>query len=349
MATTDTDTDTDTDTKPWIRGVNIGGWLLLERFITPYTFALTTCHLKGDFRWYPGQIDAPPTSSPLYKPMDAQALKECKPVATYPVDEWTLTDAFGDDKDLARKYLEFHYDNFVTREDIVMLKENGATHVRVPLGHWITGNIADDEPYVDGGWKYFVRLVGWCREVGIEVWPDIHTAPGSQNGFDNSGHLLDVDPTCHGWDMDDKHASDYNSTILAASMGLDSDSIPTDGIVLSNNAQRSLTILDEVTSAIARDGLTDVVTGFGNLNEPFANCDIDVIKKFDDLSKAIVRRNMGEDASLYIGDVFNKTKFNDGFWTDEKDKGTYLDSHYYHVFDERPRHLGPREHIALVW
>lgn len=52
---------------------------------------------------------------------------------------------------------------------------------------------------------------------------------------------------------------------------------------------------------------------------------------------------------MYIGDVFNASKFNDGFWTEEKYKGTYIDSHYYHVFDERPRHLDPKEHIALVW
>ena len=23
---------------------------------------------------------------------------------------------------------------------------------------------------VDGGWEYFVRLSGWCRDEGIEVW-----------------------------------------------------------------------------------------------------------------------------------------------------------------------------------
>ncbi len=57
---------------------------------------------------------------------------------------------------------------------------------------------------------------------------------------------------------------------------------------------------------------------------------------------------MGEHTNVYIGDTFNATKFNDGFWTETKYKGTYLDSHYYHVFDERPRHLSPRQHIALV-
>lgn len=238
--------DNDESRKPWIRGVNIGGWLVLERFITPYFFALTDCHLKGDFHFYPGQVDAPPTSSPIYKPMDKDALLNCKPILPYPVEEYTLTKAFGN-KDIARAYMKVHWDNFVKREDIRQLKENGVTHVRVPLGHWIMGDIREDEPWVDGGWTYFKRFVQWCREENIQVWPDIHTAPGSQNGFDNSGMLL-PEPTCHGWDMD-------NSSAV--------DPVPqTDGdVVLSQNVLRSLKAVDDITSAIARDNMTDVVTG----------------------------------------------------------------------------------------
>lgn len=36
-----------------IRGVNIGGWLVLERYITPSVFAITKCHLDGNPCWYP--------------------------------------------------------------------------------------------------------------------------------------------------------------------------------------------------------------------------------------------------------------------------------------------------------
>ena len=84
------------------------------------------------------------------------------------------------------------------------------------------------------------------------------------------------------------------------------------------------------------------------MNEPFANCDPAVVRKFDSLAFEIVRRNMGRHTRVYIGDTFNASKWNDGFWKSQKYEGTFLDSHYYHVFDERPRHLSPREHIALV-
>ena len=135
--------------------------------------------------------------------------------------------------------------------------------------------------------------------------------------------------------MDDPNQPKYDAEALAETMEL--KELPEDGIVLSKNVQRTLDIVNEITTAIAKNGMTDVVTGFGVLNEPFANCDMAVVRKFDNLALDIVRRNMGEHTSIYIGDIFNATKWNDGWWTEEKYKNTYLDSHYYHVFDERPR------------
>lgn len=314
--------------KQWIRGVNIGGWQVLERYITPYLFAVTQCHLDGDFRFYEGQIDAPPPDSPLYKPLSPQDLKGHCPPIDAPVDEWTLASAFVN-KDVLKNYLEIHYDNFVKREDIVALKKNGVTHVRVPLGHWITGNIAQDEPYVDGGWPYFKRLVEWCREEGIEVWPDLHTAPGSQNGFDNSGRL-GKEMTCKGWDGGISNWEDGK------------------GHPFPPNVERTLRIIDEITTAISNDGLTDVVTGFGILNEPFSDCNMDVLRAFYRRSLDTVRTNMGPQTHVYVGDMFDSGRWNDGFWATPKYKGTYLDSHIYQSFEARTRHLSPRQHIALV-
>ena len=235
--------------REWIRGVNIGGWLVLERFITPYFFALTDCHLRGDFHFYKGQVDAPPPSSAKYKLFDQDTFTKCTPVQPYPVEEYTLTKAFQN-KEIAKAYMEIHWDNFVKREDVRKLKEAGVTHVRVPLGHWIMGDIEEHEPWVEGGWAYFKRFVDWCREEEIEVWPDIHTAPGSQNGFDNSGMLLQ-EPTCHGWDMD-------NASIVDPIL---QEKVNFNEVILSKNVIRSLKAVDDITAAIANENMTDVVTG----------------------------------------------------------------------------------------
>ena len=301
--TTTTTTSTTTSTKPWVRGVNIGGWLVMERFITPYSFAITTCHLQGDFCFYPGQIDAPPLQALDYQTCD---LYHCKPVqfisATgemdYPVDMYTLLDAFHD-KIIAKRWMEYHWNYFVTKKDIQTLSEAGVTHVRVPVPHWIRGDIRPGEPWVDGGWLYFVRLVSWCRQYNIQVWPDIHTAPGSQNGFDNSGQLLS-NPTCQNWGNNQE------------------------------NIDRTLKAVKDISEAIVNDGLSDVVTGFGTLNEPFVDCKDSVIRDYNEKALVILRQVMGPKVNIYVGDIFNSTRFADGWWTDPKYENTFLDSHYYH-------------------
>ena len=144
-----------------------------------------------------------------------------------------------------------HFDNFLQKDDLIKIKDAGITHVRVPIPHWILGNKQNpDEPWIVGNrWKYFQRMVNWCRELNLKVWVNIHTAPGSQNGFDNSGIQLST-KTCYGWDHN------------------------------PNNVQLSLDVIDSVTYQIYRDNMTDVVTGFGLLNEPFGDCDEDLYKGF---------------------------------------------------------------------
>lgn len=308
----------------WIRGVNLGGWLVLERYIAPYQFAITDCHLAGDLCWYPGAISAPDTSDPAYKECD---LSECTPYRPegiygkpdYPLDEWHLAAAFNDTT-VGEQWLNYHFENFIKKEDLIRVKGAGITHLRVPLPHWILGDIQDDEPWIAGDrWKYFLRVCGWARELGLEVWPNIHTAPGSQNGFDNSG-LQRANYTCDGWN---NHPE---------------------------NVQRSLNAVDQITSQLVSDGVTDVVTGFGILNEPFGDCDPNVYKNFMDEALSIVRENMGPDTGIYVADMFSSTIFNDGEWwlDDEKYSNTYLDSHFYQVFSKAERDFDTKQHIHHV-
>ena len=423
----------------WIRGVNIGGWLVAEPFITPYLFAVNSCHVRGDFCWYPGQIGAPRTTTTEADGNDVNICdpKRCEPILpildrdgeanyhplfpktymNYPIDEYTLgqtfakygvEDEFGEDnedegvmnddvdstkKTVGQRYMERHWDTFLTKDDLLQLHDAGVTHLRVPMGYWIRGGKTadieqvytnmkwddteevvedvEDEQYISGSWPYFQRMVQWCREINAEnptkpplhIWPDFHGAPGSQNGFDNSGKYSTV-YTCKGW----------------------SDNIA--------NVQRTLGILQELTQAIKDDNMTDIVTGFGVLNEPFFDCNEDVLREFYNTALEIVRNTMGQDTAVFIGDKFHSWNFNDGWWTATsaaaeaieaaaKEKAakavvkskakaaittvvddsssltpllstnnyysnTYLDSHPYYVFSINLRGLTPRQHIAYV-
>jgi glucan 1,3-beta-glucosidase len=345
--------NTDEKKKQWIRGVNIGGWLLAERFITPYLFAVNSCHLEGNLCWYPGQVGAPhklfhgelvvldnnattttrtkelglfcdpQVCTPVrllqvydgnadYHPYDSQ------PYNDYPVDEYTLGQAFAN-RTAAREYMERHWDTFVTRTDLEDLKEAGVTHLRVPMSFWIRGDVRAGEPWIPGAWPYFVRVATWCRELGgLEIWADLHGAPGSENGFDNSGHY-GGNPTCKGWNDNPE------------------------------NVQRTVDIVTDIAQGIAEEGLTDVVTGFGLINEPFVDCDEGVLRNYYNQGFANVRNILGPDTAIFVGDMFRSYKFNNGFWTDEDiHDNTYLDSHPYQVFFEHGRAFTPLQHIAYV-
>ena len=311
----------------WVRGVNVGGWLVMERFITPYQFALTSCHVEGDICWYPGQLGAPPTDHPDYKVCDLQQCNPyLKPTATgdhsldYPLDEYTLSQAFANQPKAGEDWFNFHFEHFITKEDVKALKESGITHLRVPLPHFILGDVLEGEPWIAGNrWEMFVRFARWCREYNLSVWPDIHTAPGSQNGFDNSGQALDA-VSCQGWSNNPE------------------------------NVERTLQFLRDITAEIVKEGIDDVITGFGLLNEPFKDCNREAYESYIDHGLDIVRGTLGEDTSIYVSDMFLAKTFNNGnWWLDPKRyHDTYLDSHYYHVFEEKPRAFSPRQHIAFV-
>jgi glucan 1,3-beta-glucosidase len=260
----------------------------------------------------------------------------------YPLDEWNLAQLFHEfsTPESGEEWLNVHFDKFVTFEDLQKVKQAGMTHVRVPLPHWVLQNhpsamnfsdlytsLQQQEPYLAGDrWKYFVRLCGWAKQLGLKVWPNIHTAPNSQNAFDNSGHQGPT-KTCQGW-MN-------NDTVI-------------DGYPLP--VYQTLQVLDHVTKQMKEDGLDNIVTGFGLLNEPYTDCDISIYKRFMEDGLDIVRKNLGESTSVFVSDAFWAPQFNDGQWWLDPDRylDTYLDSHYYTVFTNDERHMPPQQHIDHV-
>ena len=72
---------------------------------------------------------------------------------------------------------------------------SGISHIRIPVGYWFWQVDSDDpfpQPILDSndvhsGLFYFKRMLVWMDELGLAANIDLHGAPGSQNGFDNSG------------------------------------------------------------------------------------------------------------------------------------------------------------------
>lgn len=138
-----------------IYGINVGGWLVLEPYITPSLFEA----FGGDD-------------------------------STKPTDEYHFCEAYGKEK--ALEVLEDHWSTWITEEDFEEMASYGLNFVRIPIGYWAFQQL-DDDPYVSGQAKYLEKALGWCKTYGLKAWIDLHGVPGSQNGFDNSGLRDQID------------------------------------------------------------------------------------------------------------------------------------------------------------
>ncbi|MBQ4898708.1 cellulase family glycosylhydrolase [Paenibacillus sp. Marseille-P2973] len=73
-------------------------------------------------------------------------------------------------------------DDYVTREDIRLMAEQGYNSVRIPIGWRV---LMEDEPGIhwkEDGFELIDRCLDWCEEFGIYAFLDLHGAPGGQTG-----------------------------------------------------------------------------------------------------------------------------------------------------------------------
>jgi glucan 1,3-beta-glucosidase len=131
-----------------MRGVNLGGWLVLEPWITPSLF---------------------------YQFLDRDVPAK---------DERTFCKMLGSDE--ARAQLAAFREAWVTEETFVRLRSIGINTVRLPYGYWLFGDRPEFCPGVSSV-EYIDKAVGWAEKHNLRLVLDLHGVPGSQNGFDNSG------------------------------------------------------------------------------------------------------------------------------------------------------------------
>ncbi|PWY83774.1 exo-1,3-beta-glucanase D [Aspergillus sclerotioniger CBS 115572] len=130
-----------------IRGVNLGGWLSIEPWITPSLFN-------------PYSLD--------------EGI----------IDEWTLSEKLGD---TAASVIEKHYATFITEQDFADIRDAGLDHVRIQFSYWALGTYDGDPYVPKIAWRYLLRAIEYCRKYGLRVNLDPHGIPGSQNGWNHSG------------------------------------------------------------------------------------------------------------------------------------------------------------------
>lgn len=257
-----------------VRGLNIGGWLVLEPWITPSIFQ---------------NIDPS---------LDVR-------------DEYTLGEKLG--QDAGYQILKRHWDTWLTLQDFQKIAGAGFNTVRIPIGYWAY-KIVPGEPYIQGSAPYLDTAIDWARQTGLKVWIDLHGAPGSQNGFDNSGHAVPKPM----WQTGDTVAT-------------------------------TLSVLNIISQKYAQSQYQDVVIAIELLNEPFSSkLDYNLLRQFyrDGFNQVRAVSN----TPVVLHDGFLPPSSWNGFLSvsDNDAQNVVIDHHEYQVFDNYLLSVSPSKHRELV-
>jgi glucan 1,3-beta-glucosidase len=142
-------------TSPKLRGVNLGSWLLLERWMVPSLFEGLAARDETGFCAELGPAGAEPLRAHW--------------------NSWVTRDDFAWIAEHGLNAVRIPFGHWIFGPDYPYHAAYGA----------------DPHPYVTGGIEVLDRAMRWAEEFGLKVMLDLHAAPGCQNGFDNGG-ITDV-------------------------------------------------------------------------------------------------------------------------------------------------------------
>jgi len=180
-----------------IRGINIGGWLVLEPWITPSLF---------------------------YQFLGSQN--------KIGMDMYSFCDILGPKE--ANRQLKKHWETWISEQEIQLLISNNINLLRIPIGDWMYlpyGPFAKTEDGVqctDGAIEMLDTLFLLAEKHNIKILLDLHGVKGSQNGFDNSGEsrkvIIDKNKFTHWETREANWVGEFNSETKEY-ISFDNDSI----------------------------------------------------------------------------------------------------------------------------
>lgn len=236
-----------------IRGVNIGGWMVLEPWITPSLFYQ---FLGGD-----------ETNTAM--------------------DHYSFCQVLGPEE--GNRQLKRHWETWVTQNIIKELAESGAVNsLRVPVGDFMFEPYG---PYIgctDGALDYLDTLLDWAHGYGLSVLLDVHTQKDSQNGFDNSGLTMGFQWTSRISNYPRGLTTFQHWPIRAANWIGDFDSEAVNYTSINHdNIAHSLRVIEHL---VDRYSGHPAVLGVEPVNEPWELTPIKWLKKFYWDAYLIVKR-----------------------------------------------------------
>lgn len=253
-----------------IKGVNLGNWLVLEKWMHPDLFAGTTAEDEDE----------------LCRQLDRTELE---------------------------RRLKVHRDTYITKDDFVYIRSLGMNTIRIPVPHFIFGDHPEYGSLYVPCAKYLDKAFDWAEELNLKILIDVHTAPESQNGFDNGG----ISGVCK-W---------------------------------AQSEDRIQYVLDVLEELAIRYGKRKGLWGIELLNEPVSEpmwqyvksrykphdpkraqgsdfIPLSVLKDFYERGYRAIRRHMGPEKAVVIHDGFRYDAWSD-FMTGPEYENVVLDTHWY--------------------
>lgn len=208
----------------------------------------------------------------------------------------------------ALEKLEEHWKTWITIDDIHWLKQQGIDVVRIPIPWWLFPEKFPSEFPYHTPIKFLDHAMDFIHEAGLKVMLDLHTAPGSQNGFDNGG--IDGVQT---WHLDPQNIT--TTILVLKEIALHYKNHP---------ALHSLQVL----------------------NEPHMTIDKKIIEDFYERSYQILRPILRDETAIVFHDAFHLDYWKPFFETHQWNN-VVLDTHVYQCFGDHFNHMESQEFLRL--
>eukprot|EP00823_Brevimastigomonas_motovehiculus_P004881 TRINITY_DN3344_c0_g1_i1.p1 TRINITY_DN3344_c0_g1~~TRINITY_DN3344_c0_g1_i1.p1 ORF type:complete len:664 (-),score=132.58 TRINITY_DN3344_c0_g1_i1:120-2111(-) len=259
-----------------IRGVNIGGLFVLEPWISPALAAW-----GDDIR-----------------------------------DQYTLSTTPTLSLSKRIELFNSHWARFYSEADFKAMHTMGLNTVRLPVGWWYFAELAgmSPDPYIVPTQKILdlahpiTKVIAWANKYDLQVLLDLHGAPTSQNGLDNSGRRS-MNENAEEWGdlwFFDAYERQRTSTILIA--------------------------MTHYVNWLNQQGIHNVLA-LELINEPWVFGDMGVVRDFYVETIRQIRA-VNSTLSIFISDAFRHDEWN---WlltsTDFDWSNIYMDTHLYHAFN----------------
>lgn len=257
----------------YVKGVNLGNWLVLEKWMSPALFDGTTAE---DEYYLPSQLS----------------------------------------KEVYEARIKIHRAEYITEGDFVRIKAMGLDTVRIPVPYFIFG----DRPPFIGCIAELDKAFNWAERYGLQILIDLHTAPDSQNGFDNGG----ISGVCK-WSRQPDEV-EFVLNVLERLAERYKDRAGLWGIEVINEP-----ILDNMWE------MMDVPNRYPAADPEKAKESgpntMEFIRRFYLDAYDRIRKHLPEEKYIVIHDAFNLHAWKD-FMREEKYKNVVLDTHQYLMFAE---------------